>query len=172
MRARVAGMNKAKLAENQETTQTKPCTCTRAPCPVGGECKQEDVIYKAKTINQTTQEINTYIGRTSNQFIVRHRNHLSSLRNRQYERVSELSKHKWAATYKGDTLHIDWEIMKKSKSYRPGMKTCNLCIEEIMHILFNQTNERESLLNKREELYSKCRHMERWKIGSVKVGMG
>ena len=103
---------------------------------------------------------------------MRHRNHTKSFRHRQYETDSELSKHKWALTDRGETLDIDWEIIKKSRSYRPGMKMCNLCIEEINQILFSQENERESLLNKREELYSKCRHMEKWKIDSVKVGMG
>ena len=103
---------------------------------------------------------------------MRHRNHTKSLRNRQYEKDSELSKHKWATLDKGENLDIKWEIIKKSKSYRPGMKTCNLCIEEITQILFSQPNKSESLLNKREELYSKCRHRDKWKIEPVKVGMG
>ena len=47
MGARVAGLNKDKLSEGQGTPQPNSCTCTRAPCPVGGDCKQEDVIYKA-----------------------------------------------------------------------------------------------------------------------------
>ena len=130
------------------------------------------MIYKAKATNQTTQEVATYIGRTCTQFIQRHRNHTKSFRNRQYEHDSALSKYKWANTDRGESLDIHWEIIKKSKSYRPGMKNCNLCVEEINQILFSQRNESESLLNKREEIFSKCRHMERWKIEPVKVGMG
>jgi len=64
----------------------KLCNCRqRVNCPTDGKCLTRSVLYKAEvtsTDNNTTQ---TYIGVTAKDFKTRYRNHLKSLRNKEYK---------------------------------------------------------------------------------------
>ena len=50
---------------------------------------------------------------------------------------------------------VEWSIVKRTKRYSSGNKTCSLFWVEKMAIL---SANKELLLNKRSELISKCRH--------------
>ena len=60
--------------------------------------------------------------------------------------------------------NINWEVIEKAPTYKPGSKNCNLCIAEKHHILREDNN---ISLNVRSELLSMCRHKAKWKLGKL-----
>ena len=51
-------------------------------------------------------------------------------------------------------MDLDWSILDQAKPDSPVSKKCMLCHTEKYHIIFSTKN----LLNKRNELLTKCRH--------------
>ena len=75
--------------------------------------------------------------------------------------ATELSKTLWKYEDKGIKPRITWSIVCKSFAYTSGAKRCNLCLAEKLAIL--QADQR-TLLNKRSEFVSKCRHRNKFKL--------
>ena len=67
----------------------------------------------------------------------------------------------WKYKDKGIKPRITWSIVCKSFAYTSGAKRCNLCLAEKLAIL--QADQR-TLLNKRYEFVSKCRHRNKFKL--------
>jgi len=88
-----------KILKKQTPKQTKPCTCRTEPCPVEGRCQEESTIYQAtvthKSTESGTETHETYVGLASTTFYVRHQNHKTTFKDRDYSTKSELSKHIW-----------------------------------------------------------------------------
>ena len=61
----------------------------------------------------------------------------------------------------GKSSIIKWDIMKKAQAYKGGNNSCRLCLEEKLCILEHTENK---LLNKRSELTSKCRHIDKFLV--------
>ena len=160
MGTRISGANKSKLKDEKEEV-LKKCVCRKGICPVSGECTKKDTIYEA-VITDSKERVFKYIGKTSTEFTVRYRNHKKAFKNKKYIKNCELSKKVWELKDANISHKIDWKIRKQAGSYKPGNQFCNLCIEEIHQIIFY--NEKESLLNTRNELYKKCRHKTRYKL--------
>ena len=160
MGVRIAGNNKNKLKDKIEV-QIDPCTCSKEVCPVNGICNTKDTIYEC-IVTSAQNETFKYIGKSSTKFIERYRNHKKAIKNIEYIKDSELSKKTWELKEKNVAFTLKWNIRKVSKSYKPGSRFCNLCLEEVYQILFY--NENEILLNERNELYKKCRHKEKFKM--------
>ena len=59
------------------------------------------------------------------------------------------------ANAKKQDFTINWSILKCVAPRAAGRNTCNLCLEEKLSILESNSAR---LLNKRSELFSKCRH--------------
>ena len=59
---------------------------------------------------------------------------------------------------------IKWSILKQAKPYASGTRVCKLCLAEKMAIL---NAHKGTLLNKRSELVSKCRHENKFYAGNV-----
>ena len=74
---------------------------------------------------------------------------------------SELSKEVWRIKDKGGELSIKWRIIKHHAAYNPVAKRCNLCLSEKLSIL---EYEGRNILNKRDELMSKCRHRNKYTL--------
>ena len=55
---------------------------------------------------------------------------------------------------------LTWSILDQAEPFKPGGKSCNLCLTEKYHIITSELN----LLNKRSELTSKCRHENKFLI--------
>ena len=55
-------------------------------------------------------------------------------------------------------------IFDHASSYRNGSKSCNLCLTEKFHIITSKL----PLLNKRSELISKCRHVNKFLLSNYK----
>ena len=91
----------------------------------------------------------------------RYGNHKTSFNVRKYENSSELSKEFWKLKDKGVTPHINWRIIKHCAAYNPVAKRCMLCLSEKLYIA---EYEGGNLLNKRDELVSKCRHLNKYML--------
>ena len=83
----------------------------------------------------------------------RFRNHTKSFRHQKYETETDLSKYIRELKKKNIDDEIRWEIMKLSNTYKRS-RICNLCLDEKLEIITN----RNSTLNSRRELITKCRH--------------
>ena len=102
---------------------------------------------------------------TSTTFKERYSNHKKSFEDPRYAKSTELSKHIWNLKNMKRSYNIKWTILKRSTSYRSVAKNCNLCLQEKLQILKRDKNK---LLNKRCELFSKCRHRKRFVAGKFK----
>ena len=65
----VISARNAKLLAPPPAPERKMCSCTGDnPCPLGGKCLSESLVYKTTVIQQISKKINTYIGLTCNTF--------------------------------------------------------------------------------------------------------
>ena len=69
----------------------------------------------------------------------------------------------WDQKSKNIDVSLEWSILDKVKPYSPGSRNCMLCLTKY-HILFSGL----SLLNKRTELESKCRHENKYYLLNYK----
>ena len=98
---------------------------------------------------------------SSNEFKDRYMNHQNSFNNITYEKETELSKYIWDLKRKQQRFRI----LKHITAYRSGSKRWNLCNEKKMQIMLANEN---SLLNRRSEIFAKCRHREKYLAGRFK----
>ena len=82
-------------------------------------------------------------------------NHLTSFRHKKYGCATKLSKYLWEVKNKGTEFKVSWFICQKAPSYSSASKRCKLCLAEKLQII---TADQRTLLNKRSELVSTCRH--------------
>ena len=61
-------------------------------------------------------------------------------------------------------VDLDWNILDKAKPYSPASKKCMLCFTYKYRIIFHTKN----LLNKRNELLTKCRHENNFYLANYK----
>ena len=76
-------------------------------------------------------------------------------------RVTELSNHILELKENVGNYTIDWLIAMKAHPYICGTRKCDLCLCE--KLLIARANS-ASLLNKRDELVSKCSHMNKFTL--------
>ena len=107
-----------------------------------------------------------YLG-TAEEFKTRFYNHRKSFNNRHYAKETTLSSYIWEIK---DQLNITpslkWYIVKNVPSYSNISKRCQLCLHEKFEILTYPNPE--ELLNKRSELVSKCRHVNKFLLSNYK----
>ena len=92
-----------------------------------------------------------YVGMTENSFKTRYTQHKSSIKHTKNRNQTELSSLLWLLADKRTDYKLTWDIIDRARTYRPGKRTCNLCMSEKFHILVG-TN----LINKNTELLNKC----------------
>ena len=156
-------LSKIKNSSTQETKDN--CNCRKInECPLNKNCLANNVVYKAE-VKDNEGDIKEYVGMTSTTFKERYSNHKKSFEDPRYAKSTELSKHIWNLKNMKRSYNIKWTILKRSTSYRSGAKNCNLCLQEKLQILKRDKNK---LLNKRCELFSKFRHRKRFVAGKFK----
>ena len=111
-------------------------------------CLTKNIIYEA-TLTTTSGNAKTCIGMTEHEFKTRFNNHKLSFKDRKHSHDTELSKHS----------EINWRIIKRASAYKGKPSRCNLCLAEKLCIL---TAQNASLLNKRFELVTECRHEDKF----------
>ena len=100
-----------------------------------------------------------YVGCSEN-FKLRFANHKMSFSSEAHKADTELSKHIWELKERGLNYKIKWKILRKTSGYNRLNNTCNLCTAEKLEICNFKC--KVNLLNKRNELISKCRHQNKY----------
>jgi hypothetical protein len=122
-----------------------------------------NIIYKKSTVTtNNTNDTKHYIGIAATTFKERYANHISSYRHKKRLKQTELSKNIWKLKENNQDFTIKWSILKHAISYTGGSKCCNLCLEEKLCIL--KDINKDNLLNKRSEIFGKCRHKNRFRV--------
>ena len=158
----VSGHNKSILNEYPENNKT--CNCmNKELCPLDNKCLTDNIVYEATiTSNQAEYGPRTYIGISETTFKKRFSNHVKSFNHEKYEKDSELSKEVWKLKRQNQVPKITWKIRKKCKPFNPTSGKCDLCLNEKLFIL--ELFDEVDLINKRDELVSKCRHLNKFKL--------
>ena len=144
-------------SERLNTDDGKLCNCRqRENCLTDGKCLTKSVVYKAEVTTTDDNARQTYIGVTANDFKTRYRNHLKSERSEKYKHETELSKHVWNLKKENRQFSIRWTIVKQIPAGRNEKRNCALCLEEKLMIMKDRS---KNILNRRSEMFSKCRHV-------------
>ena len=139
---------------------TAHCNCRKKEeCPLKGECLSECLVYEASVKAGDIER--KYYGLTEGPFKTRYRNHTKSFNNLKYRNETELSKYIWDKKEKNQSYELSWKIAAKTHPYMCGTKRCDLCITEKVLIALSDPN---IFLNKRDEIVSKCRHKNKFKL--------
>ena len=117
-----------------------------------GNCFSESFICKA-SVSTTTYKY--YYGACGSNFKECYNNHKCSFRNKSHGKNTELSKYACELKEGDINYYINWDIAMKSQKYVCGSQKCDLCICEKLLIARVDPNV---LLNKHNELVSKCQH--------------
>lgn len=132
------------------------CNCRKPDqCPLQGNCLEPGVVYKATVTAAGSDKAMSYFGLTEDAFKTRYNNHLTSFRHERHGNATELSKHIWRLKKENKEFDIKWSICRRAAPYSRETGKCQLCLEEKLCII---AADRGSLLNKRPELVSTCRH--------------
>ena len=161
MKAAVNGHNNRILSEESRDNRRK-CNCPAGTaCPMDGYCLSEDTLYSGKvSSNLPNYETRKYIGLSATEWKDRFYNHSLSFNNRNYAKC-EIAKEVWDIKDKGGEYKVKWEIIGHARSYNSIGKKCRLCTAEKLKILEDPDPK---LLNKRDELISKCRHRRKYAL--------
>ena len=165
MGVKLSGIAKSKLDTTQDVTQNTNimgCKCRYDPCPLGGACETQNVIYRADISN--IPDNMHYYGASSTKFISRWRVHQQSLQDRNHVTGTALSSKVWELRNAGYTPEVKFSLVKTARSALAQADSCKLCIEEKKIILYDKSKH---LINTREEIFSRCRHRARWKVGKT-----
>ena len=145
----------AKILRKQDDStekDVKSCNCRdKSTCPVDNKCLRCNVVYKATVEYEDKTE--SYIGMTENTFKTRYTLHKSSLKHSKNRKQTELSNLIWSLKDDNKPYKLSWTIIDQAQPYKPGKKTCNLCLCEKYHILVQP-----HLINRKSELLNKCPH--------------
>ena len=116
------------LLSNQQQVAPPPCKC-KTPCPVGGQCKQKDVVYQARVEEKISKKVETYTGLTYRTFKQRHKEHMDDMKNPNSRSSSKSAGHIWDLKDKGVEFDISWRILAKAPPFNPVTKKCQLCLK-------------------------------------------
>ena len=103
-----------------------------------------------------------YIGLAEPKFKKRFANHKSSFSNERYEKETELSKEIWRLKRKSRSPKITWKTIRQCPPFNRANLKCSLCLNEKLEIA--TFPEPDKLLNSRNELISKCRHVNKFTL--------
>ena len=137
------------------STTAKTCNCqVPQTCPLAGKCLTLNVVYRA-TVSATDKPTKVYYGQTEKDFKTRYTKHKFLFNNEYKRKDTELSKYIWQLKEIGLEGSIKWEIARRAAPYKCGTRKCDLCTTEKLEIALANP---DSLLNKRSEIVSACRH--------------
>ena len=146
--------------EQVDSSNEARCNCrTKGDCPLNGQCRKSCIVYKA-TVNKPSGDV-SYLGISETPFKERFYNHTKAFKNRIYEKDTELSKLVWELKDKKEEYSISWEIAASASPLRCGKGRCDLCSTEKLLIIMAAPG---SIINKRDEIVSKCRHRNKFTL--------
>ena len=145
--------------------EAQGCNCrNKDSCPLDGACLTSGLVYLS-TVDANNNSYG-YWGSTANTFKERFNGHKQDMRNEDKPGTALSSKvHELKRT--GVDHQIRWYIANKCHTLKPGQPICDVCITEKTRILLGHKEPHPNLphncqfLNKRSEIYAKCRHRAR-----------
>ena len=152
---------------NRSIKNTLPCNCrTKHECSLDGKCRAENTVYKCvASIYGYPNKV--YLGTKEGDFKQPFYNHRMSFNNEGHSTDATLSKYVWEVKRKFKIMpSLKWYIIKSVPAYSNISKKCQLSLQEKFEIL-NYPNPNE-LLNKRSELISKCRQVNKFLLSNYK----
>ena len=154
--------NKKILNETQKKKE-KTCNCRNGTsCPLNGDCLENNIVYEGTiNCNKPNYKEKIYFGIAETSFKQRFSNHLKSFNIKKYRKETELSKEFWNIKESGFVPQIKWRIRRNVCAYNLENKQCQLCLNEKLEIALY---EGDNLLNKKSELISKCRHLNKFTL--------
>ena len=147
--------------------QTRKYNCVnQQDCPLNNECLTKSIIYRGKiTCNIQNYIDKIYNGTSEDTFKTRYANHKKSFNRIGYKKDTELSNEFWRLKELNAQPKVTFSIFRKCvPTKRNG--PCYLCLHEKLAILEHKEN---NLLNQRNELVSKCRHKNKFKLMNFKT---
>ena len=143
--------------KNEKKKNPPGCNCLEGEvhCPLGGACQTEGLVYGAKVTKISDQSEEFYTGLTGRSFKLRYYEHQSSFRHPEQRHKTTLSNHIWKLRDEGEDYTLRWWVIDRGKKFNPISKSCDLCLKEKYHIMFNKNT---ATLNTRREIFSTCRH--------------
>ena len=88
-----------------------------------------------------------------------------SFRHKKHVNDTELSKYLWKLKEENADYNLQWSIKAYASPYKCRTRKCDLCLTEEMII---DRSDRKKLLNKRTELFSNCRHRNKFLLSNIK----
>ena len=153
-----------KKEQADSSTEERLCNCrTKENCPLNGQCLKSCIVYKA-TVSKPSGDA-SYLGISETPFKERYYNHTKDFNNRKYATNTELSKLIWELKDSGEEYNISWEIAASASALRSGKGRCDLCCTEKLLIIMAAPG---SIINKRDEMVSKCRHRNKFTLKGFK----
>ena len=155
----IINSHNTKILFPKKSTEQRTCIClNKVNCPLEQKCLTTNIVYKAKVTssNQNYQE-KVYFGLCETTFKKRSSNHKKSFHLKEYKNETEIL----GIKNSGHHPKVKWEIVKKCVPYSPQTKCCLLCLNEMLEIA---AYKEQNLLNKRNEILSKCRHQLRYAL--------
>ena len=157
--------NKNITTETAENA-TKGCNCRdKENCPLKGNCQETSIIYNAKvTPKSDTNKSNTYIGLTEHAFKKQFSSHMFHQTSKIRKQHRAFQTHLKSKRSKSGIWHHlvnhkpRLSLFKRNEAMQP-MSSGKLCIIKA---------NKSSLLNKRSELISKCRHENKYYLTNFK----
>ena len=138
----------------ESTHYSKLCNCQQKKkkkknaCPLGGKCLTKICVVYKETVTETiSNNQETYIGQTENEFKTRFNLHKSFFELEHKRTSTTLSEHVRKLKNKNINFNIKWEVVKKVKPFASSDKVCKLCLQEKLSILRSALS-----LNKRSEI--------------------
>ena len=153
------------LNATETPNEARLCNCrNKQTCPLDGKCLSSCIVYRAEVINDNNTNI--YYGASEGEFKTSYNNHIKSFRHKKYCSETELSKHIWDLKDNNINYTLRWSIESFASPYKCGSKRCDLCLTEKLYIIIKA--DTRHLLNKRNELISKCRHKNKYLLSNLK----
>ena len=109
------------------------CNCRGRPCPLGGKCLTDRVVYRA-TVEDEDRATSTYAGLTANSFKQRYCGHKQSFNQKIGESSTTLSTHIWNLKDRNKDYNITWEVVDRARPFNPTTRKCRLCQREKFYI--------------------------------------
>ena len=161
MASKISSHNKNIL--NKTSDEVRLCNCNdRNLCPLDGKCLTRTIVYQGEITTHSGNK-HKYIGISEPPFKGRSSDHRTSFSNRMYINKTDLSKKVWELKDLGEEPTISFSIIRKTSPYKAGSDHCNLCLWEKFYLM-----KRKDLLNTRDEMVSKCRHINKFLLQNFK----
>ena len=151
------------ILKKEQHQKSKTCNClNKENCPPNNNCLLSNIIYEATLKSDHTEK--KYIGISETTFKKRYANHKQSFNTEKYKNSTTLSTEYWKIKKSGHKPTVSWKILRKTTSHNPETNKCLLCMYEKYYIA---TSTHPGLLNKRNEIISKCRHQKKFLLKQI-----